>query len=130
MDPNHSLPPFSAEAEGHFARSFSPHAASVVRLSLDSTTFATPFQGENEISFFSQEDTPFSGIDERVLRELRKKFDSRTNVAHIVARAIADYTGTQTDIKRVGEIMASIVEQDVLQGLGCANSRDRGKELS
>jgi hypothetical protein len=77
-----------------------------------------PTSADYEGSAFSREETPYSGIDDRVVRELRKRFDTGANakIADVVTRAIQAYTGSDVvDGERVAFIISKIVEDDVFQ---------------
>ena len=88
-----------------------------------------PFQSTYDESVYSREDTPFTGIDQRTIREIRKRFDSGAKIADVVQKAIEAYNGgVGVDMTRVAEIITQIVADEVLHNIEGTNVRDRGKE--
>jgi len=80
-------------------------------------------------SVYSHEDTPFAGIDQRTIREIRKRFDYGAKISDVVQKAIEAYNaGVGVDTTRFIEIITQIVVEDVLHNIGGTNVRGRGKE--
>jgi hypothetical protein len=73
-----------------------------------------PASAEYEGSAFSREETPYSGIEDRVVKELRKRFDAK--ISDVVTRSVQAYIGSDgVDGEKVAFIISKIVEDDVFQ---------------
>jgi hypothetical protein len=68
-------------------------------------------------STFTRDDTSYSGLDLRVVRELRKRLDTRVKLSSVVQRAIELHSGEDISAERVCAIVERIVEEDVHMSL-------------